>query len=723
MGIGLQVNERDVVDPPRVRTADLGISSWAVKTRRGPIDKPYQFFSQSAIKKAFFGEPDRNYESYYVLTSLYKSAGKRGANVWLKRVVGAGYVVASNTADAGVADSPAQAVSSINNTFPLRLASGDALDADVEGVGTQTATFTGAPAELTGAAATYAAVVADNTLDLSIDGVIGTVQVIFAGTENTQALFLAAINAQITGAKCVDAAGELKLITDIEGTDAGIEVLASSDADVLASTGLSASSDDGSGNVADVRAVTFTEAQTIFEAAFTNGDGVNVVLGTNSELIIETVATGASETLEIIAGKEEAKFGLTADTYTGGAGSPASIWQVKAGYRGQEDPGSWANDKLYYQVVAATSGLSTERDLLVYYQTDADSSPVLMFRHKNLTKDNVEQVVNHSDTGSEWVTIVNLDSDSLPDIMVSMAAVSDGTAGADGATPAEAQYDAAFDDFNGKNYQLLCASDLQTLSHAVNMEAHASTDGKITAIFQAPMGISDVTLGSTFSSLLTVKSFLTGYRGYIKVSDELGGTIWVPSIGAQVGSGYIRKPQDRGGHPHIAPAGPSANFKGVIDVDDPIYDQDRLQVVNATGFNPIVYESGFGFFAKTSRTFSTQDKWYSVHVRIQANYFKVSFLRSFGILEQEGNNTGTRRKLRRSILRFLENQYDNGGLDDEGGFENNASVKCDTDNNAPEVRNARKMVCDVTYRPVEIAENIEINLFRTTEGLLGATEA
>jgi hypothetical protein len=102
----------------------------------------------------------------------------------------------------------------------------------------------GTPGLVTGAGATFAAVVAGHHLDLSVVGVPGTLVIPFTGAEATRAAFENTINTvrlgffQNGGFVAVDAAaGQIALRAFLSGSMAGITVLGSSSADVLASLG------------------------------------------------------------------------------------------------------------------------------------------------------------------------------------------------------------------------------------------------------------------------------------------------------------------------------------------------------------------------------------------------------------------------------------------------------------------------------------------------------
>lgn len=99
-----------------------------------------------------------------------------------------------------------------------------------------------------GAGATYAAVVANNSLDLTLNGIPGVISVTFTGAEAAQAAFLARLNAVLNvfgtplpfgaPAGAVNIAGQVQLIAPFFGTFSGGTIEATSDADVLASLGL-----------------------------------------------------------------------------------------------------------------------------------------------------------------------------------------------------------------------------------------------------------------------------------------------------------------------------------------------------------------------------------------------------------------------------------------------------------------------------------------------------
>lgn len=115
----------------------------------------------------------------------------------------------------------------------------------------------GTPGRLDGVAGTFAAVVAGHHLDLHVANITpSTLVITFDGTENSLATFIARINTlrrtgvllpapagpffQQGGFVALPNAGQLRLEAFYKGSMAGISVLVTSSADVLASLGLGA---------------------------------------------------------------------------------------------------------------------------------------------------------------------------------------------------------------------------------------------------------------------------------------------------------------------------------------------------------------------------------------------------------------------------------------------------------------------------------------------------
>ncbi len=188
---------------------------------------------------------------------------------------GTGYLTPQAIADAfntlaGTVPTAGSETSSAGS-FPVALAAGDTFLGKVDQQGSaDTLTIAAVAASKTGSGATYAAVTAGHQIVIDLDG--DPFDVVFTGSEASQAAFHATINAVIAGfGLATNSAGQTKISTTHKGSSA-TGAIVSGDADVLASLGLTVSTfTPGSGNVANVASVTASEFAGLLTATFTGG--------------------------------------------------------------------------------------------------------------------------------------------------------------------------------------------------------------------------------------------------------------------------------------------------------------------------------------------------------------------------------------------------------------------------------------------------------------------
>jgi len=176
---------------------------------------------------------------------------------------------------------------------PYNLADGDVLTYVVNAGAPIGATFNAGPAvQDAGAAEPYN--VDTLTLILRVGPASEPTQTAnLVGVAATAAQVAAQINAQITGVQAIDNAGTLQILTDAEGTAARLEVVGGT---ALAALTMIANTDLGSGNVADIDAVTAAEVVAVAVAA-SGGQLTGFVTGGQPHLC--TVSVGPSASLEV----------------------------------------------------------------------------------------------------------------------------------------------------------------------------------------------------------------------------------------------------------------------------------------------------------------------------------------------------------------------------------------------------------------------------------------
>ena len=209
---------------------------------------------------------------------------------------------------------PGGAAEAITNAAPFNFAPGDTLAIDVNNVGGATVTFDATAATITDTT-TYP--VADQDGLTSIITLAGgpwagiAQTVTFSGATTTAAGVAAQMNAQLKGCSVAVVGGQVVITHDGHGTDMNIAAAAGTGA-LTWGTPVA-----GTGDVADIDAVTASEVETLVEAdstatATVNADG--------------TVTIRATEELDITGGTALTALGLSIETITAnGNGVPKMI--------------------------------------------------------------------------------------------------------------------------------------------------------------------------------------------------------------------------------------------------------------------------------------------------------------------------------------------------------------------------------------------------------------
>ena len=237
------------------------------------------------------------------------------AQLWMLDTDGAGIFTAAAAAFTGDVD-----VTSIS------VEDGQSLDFSINGGATLSAVFDCYPAVVEGVGGTYAAGIAGDTAEVTIDG-LPTVTVNVDGVAGTAAAYAAYFNTVLRGSYADVAAG-LRLTTDSQGSSSTI-VLANFTGAFAAKTGLvegTYNPTPASCNVGISTAVTFLEVKSLIEDAVKTalaGDLITATQDSNGYLVLTetTGATGTSSTIDLEAGTSAlvAALGLT------GLGSRSSL--------------------------------------------------------------------------------------------------------------------------------------------------------------------------------------------------------------------------------------------------------------------------------------------------------------------------------------------------------------------------------------------------------------
>lgn len=182
-----------------------------------------------------------------------------------------------------------------NAAFRYFLAPGDVLGLDV-GAGPQTATFSATAATVTGAAATFASITAGMTATLGYDGAPNFVVTFLAG-DTTIGNVIARINQYAGFAFATNNGGQVQLTGVQQGNQGQVRVVSGSTG-TLTDLGLTVATTFGTGNVANIQAVTAAEITAIVQAAVAN---TAVEIDANGALRISKTTALASDWVYVTA--------------------------------------------------------------------------------------------------------------------------------------------------------------------------------------------------------------------------------------------------------------------------------------------------------------------------------------------------------------------------------------------------------------------------------------
>lgn len=367
-------------------------------TERGPIGVRTTVYSKEEFRKHFGGYLDSLESDLSVaVDSFFDNGGTSLAVVRTCHYTDVTdpdtYTAVVGTLDleATVAGSETAGSETSSNAETFELAAGDTLTVDPDGGGAQTATFDAAAGYLDTNETYPCADQTGLTLKLTVNG--GSTQTCTFGTATTVAELAADINKQITGVKAYDAAGELRVESDQEGTGSSIAIVAGGTNTLTWDTPVA-----GTGDVANIAAVTAAEANTVIEADVT---GASVTIETGGYITIVSDTTGLSSSVQM-GGTAVDKFGFDGALHSGTAPTVSDTLKVDG-----KTPGTYANDLSI--VISAASNGDAE-----YFNMAVTENGSVVESWANLTMDStavryVVTIVNHETTGSDLIELTDYD--------------------------------------------------------------------------------------------------------------------------------------------------------------------------------------------------------------------------------------------------------------------------------------------------------------------------
>jgi hypothetical protein len=393
------------------------------------------------------------------------------------------------------------------------------------------------------------------------------------------------------------------------------------------------------------------------------------------------------------------------------AGTPVKILDVFAGRQGKKDPGAWGNDLRF----------------AVYPKNDPfhrTNNYVAVVIYRNIRVETFSQP-----TFSEMVNDINLRSNY---VMAEYAAegtftvpVSVQLAGGVYVAPDAADFEPAYDEvtlapkglalFDGVDVQILgCPEIMDPLFH--DKCRQFANDHKMFYVFNMPLNATDTVLANHHAALVSAdRNNIASFVPWIQVDDTKGGRMWIPGIGYYLAAGFVRTAALNNSRAWTPPAGMDTVPNGVYKFTHDNESQQTLdrwaKLYNA---NSIKFIRNRGFVILSSRTYSSNPLFHSIHVSLLTNYLVIALLDRNARFLQRLNTPALQKEVRLDNMVFMKNIYDQGGLEGTLPFDEACQIDVQTS-----VENRKDLFIEIAYVPTETTEGILVRLNRN-DGILVA---
>lgn len=344
------VNILDLEPPGNVNGIGTGTALIVGEFENGPFNLPTEVSSASDLVNTFgslgytYGSVVANYpcavarnadgalaDEYWNGNGFVQLSGKQFGRLMIARV----------DTSVGTVQFTPQAYITGASAFRYTLAAGQVLSLDRTTTGAVSATFSATAGTVTSAAQTFPdGFVGGETLTLGYDDQPNFTVTFLAG-DTTQAAVIARINQYAGFALAATVTGTTMSLTGRQlGNQAQIRVVAASAPSVLTALGLTVATTFGTGNVANIAAVTPAEVKAVVEAAVTN---VRVDVDQNGALRISET-TGAQQSyiqvgsattatgLGFVAGQVGTLLGVATVLGVGGVFNTVNAGTITLGY-------------------------------------------------------------------------------------------------------------------------------------------------------------------------------------------------------------------------------------------------------------------------------------------------------------------------------------------------------------------------------------------------------
>lgn len=649
-------------------------------SERGPFT-PTLATTFDEWQKYFGGYTANNADAALAIKSFFDNGGQR---LWFVRTVhytdatdpttkaSAAATLTLATASQGATSG---AVTSTNSA-PYDLEPNDTLTLSINGGGNLTATFTATAAARESTGTENFALSNGMTLTVKVDQ--GTVQTITFLTGEfvsigaaTAEEVAAVINAKIVGAKAsaTSSGTKVTITSDKRGTGSYIEVTGGT-----ANTPLNFATAQvqGTGNVANIDAVTFAETKTVVEAAVA---GCTLTQSSGKTVISSNTTGAASSVLVVASSTADDEYGFDNATHSGSNAGAQNTLRIDA-----KTDGTYANS-LSIVIAAASNGNANEFDLNV------SRSGVVVERFPNVSMDStlinyVVTMVNDVNTGSDLIKATDLASTfAIPAKNPAAGTLGPMTGGGDGLSSLA---DADFNGGTGVNgttglRSLDGVSSLAVLivpgratssaHNAMVTYCEITRAGSVFAILDPPANQSAsqmVTYVKTTAALYRLTEYAAIYWPRIKVDNPskaiygTAATLTIPPSGAIAGM-YARtdtaKPSGVFTHPAGTEIGKLFGVRG-LEMDE-VKQKAKRELVFPCLINPISKEEGTPYFVDGARTLKDSGNFPTIGERRGVIFVEQSLKQGLAPLRHRNINDRLAKEAFNTTKAFLLQQTRN----------------------------------------------------------------
>lgn len=725
-------------EEPRVRTIQAVQTSIVASvgvTERGPIGTPTLVTSEPEFQ-AIFGGFTANSDLVHAVRGFFENGGQflfivRTVHYTDPSIPGTLTAVKATINLLTAASGPTAGSVLGTNVGPFVFTPAGTLIVNPDGVGNETATFDAAAASVT-SSNTETFVLSDgDSMSFEVNGLPQTVTFNtgeFVAIGAATALEVAAvINAEATGVQATVSAGRVVITTDQKGTGATIDTFADVSGTPLAILGFAAASDVGTGDVADITAVTVAEIKAVVEADVVGGSGVTVndVAGA-VEIVSNTTGTGSSILVDA-SSTMDGVIGVDNATHSGTTGAAVVTLQVDG-----KTEGAYAND-ITIRIEAATNGVADDFNLVVIDDgIELETSPNLNML--DLAERYAEAVINEGSEESNLVEVTDLDAATTQrpanGTFGPLTGGDDGLVGLNDADFVGAAAGAtgirAYDQTQDISILIVPGQATSAVQNAMITYVEDTRDGTMFAVLDSPAGstaVSVIAYFDTTASLLGLSEFGAAYWPHVSVlnpSEAVFGTVANLDVtpAGHIAGVYARTDGARPGGIYDPPAGIEEGIlRGIVGFETAeVLDEAKRDLVFPKRINILTTFPGAPRHIDGSRCLKGNGNFPFVAQRRGAIFIEVSVKNGTQFARNKNNTPKLRRTVERTIRQFLLLQMKNEAFssqDPDTAFFVEFSDKL----NPPSVSGAGQMIGRVGLAFNTPAEWIIIRFSRDTRAL------